>query len=62
MKTTLTPRELEVMRVLLRGLQNKHIAEELGISLGTVKVHLINISRKLGVRNRTQLALLADKL
>jgi DNA-binding NarL/FixJ family response regulator len=49
----LTARQMEVLRLLGRGLTNKHIARELGIAEGTVKVHLLAVFRALDVRNRT---------
>jgi DNA-binding NarL/FixJ family response regulator len=51
----LTPREREIVASLCRGNSNKMIARELGISEGTVKVHLVNIFAKLGISNRTTL-------
>jgi DNA-binding NarL/FixJ family response regulator len=54
----LTPRELEILERLDRGLQNKTIAFELGISSCTVKVHIRNIMKKLNATNRTQVAFL----
>jgi len=48
----LTKKELEVIRHLVKGLSNKEIASELGISPGTVNTHLDNIYRKLDVSNR----------
>lgn len=54
-----TPRELDVLRHLSAGLQNKLIAHELGLQESTVKVHLRHIMRKLHVTCRTQAALLA---
>jgi DNA-binding NarL/FixJ family response regulator len=54
----ITPREMELIQRLNRGLQNKLIAHELGISESTVKVHLRNIMRKLRATNRTQVAVL----
>jgi LuxR family maltose regulon positive regulatory protein len=50
----LTARELEVLRLLESGLLNRQIADELVISLGTVKRHTANIYGKLGVETRTQ--------
>lgn len=50
-----TPREVTVLRLLVRGMPNKMIAHILGISMGTVKVHMKNIMRKAGVRNRVHL-------
>ena len=49
----LTPQQLRVLDMICRGLQNKHIAYELDISVTTVKVHVTEILRKLGVRSRT---------
>jgi DNA-binding NarL/FixJ family response regulator len=50
----LTPRELEVLRLMKLGLTNRQIAEELVISLGTAKNHVEHIIAKLGVSDRTQ--------
>ena len=52
----LTPREKEVIPLLARGLLIKEIADELGISLNTAKLHSCNIYRKLGVNNKTELS------
>ena len=52
--TSLTVRELEVLRLIARGMPNKQIAAELGISLRTVEGHLNNIFGKLGVASRTE--------
>lgn len=52
----LTERELEVLAMVARGHQNKTIAAELRLSEHTVKIHLHNIIRKLGVHNRTEAA------
>jgi DNA-binding NarL/FixJ family response regulator len=49
-----TPRHVELLRLLQRGLQNKAIAHELGIAEGTVRNHLHSLMKRLGVRNRTQ--------
>jgi DNA-binding CsgD family transcriptional regulator len=49
----LTPRELEVLRVMAHGLTVRHAAERLSISPATVKTHLEHIYYKLGVRERT---------
>jgi two-component system, NarL family, nitrate/nitrite response regulator NarL len=58
----LTPRELEVLRLLRRGYSNKAIARELDeLAESTVKVHVTRIFRKLGVVNRTQAATAADR-
>jgi DNA-binding NarL/FixJ family response regulator len=58
----LTAREREVSELVAQGLSNKHIARQLDVSEGTVKIHLHNIYRKLGVMNRTTLAALALRL
>ena len=50
----LSERELEVLRLVSRGLSNRQIAEALFVTLGTVKKHLNNIFGKLQVKNRTQ--------
>ena len=58
----LSIREQEVMRLASKGLANKQIARKLGLSDGTVKIHLHNIYQKLGVPNRTALtALVVDR-
>jgi DNA-binding NarL/FixJ family response regulator len=53
----LTPREWEVLVAMARGLSNRDIAAELGIGLGTVRVHGHGIMQKLEVANRTQAVL-----
>lgn len=58
----LTGRELEVLLYIVDGLSNKDIAEKLCITHHTVKAHLTNIFRKLGVENRTQAAVAAKSL
>jgi len=50
----ISDRELEVLALLAQGKQNKQIAQELSVSLGTVKTHTNNINRKLGTTNRGQ--------
>jgi len=52
----LTPREIEIVRMVVEGLRNKVIAERLYLSEGTIKVHLHNIYEKLKVNSRLQLA------
>jgi DNA-binding NarL/FixJ family response regulator len=50
----LTPREEQILALVIRIQRDKAIAEALGIGLGTVHVHLANIFKKLGVHNRDQ--------
>jgi DNA-binding NarL/FixJ family response regulator len=57
----LTPREREVLALLADGLPNKLIARRLDISEKTVKAHLTNIFQRIGVTDRTQAALWAQK-
>lgn len=57
----LTQRQLDVLALLARGLPNKRIARELGLSEGTVKVHLLAIFRALEVSNRTEAVVAAQK-
>jgi NarL family two-component system response regulator LiaR len=55
----LTGRELEVLAMLVKGLSNSEISEQLSISMATVKYHLTNIFAKLGAKNRVEAATLA---
>jgi DNA-binding CsgD family transcriptional regulator len=48
----LTPREYQVAVLVSRGMSNKEVARELGVSDGTVKLHVHNIFQKIGARNR----------
>jgi DNA-binding NarL/FixJ family response regulator len=59
MREALTSRETETLRLLARGLANKEIAGELGISEMTVKTHVSNVLSKLDLASRTQAALFA---
>jgi two-component system nitrate/nitrite response regulator NarP len=52
---SLSPREQEIVKLLAANLRSNEIAERLGISLGTVKVHLHNVYGKLGLSDRTDL-------
>ncbi len=56
----LTPREIEMVGMVARGLRNKEMSERLAISEGTVKIHLHHIYRKLKVENRVELILYAQ--
>lgn len=58
---SLTERQLDVLRLLAKGLPNKLIARELTLSEGTVKVHILAIFRTLNVNNRTEAVIAAAK-
>lgn len=58
---SLAPRERELIRFVRQGLRNREIAQELGVTEGTVKVYLHGIFEKLGVSSRTELAVRADE-
>lgn len=60
-ETKLTDREQEVLDMVGAGLPNKTIARRLGISERTVKAHLTNVFQRLGVTDRTQAALWAQR-
>jgi DNA-binding NarL/FixJ family response regulator len=55
----LTAREEEVLLLVARGLTNAELADELHISLSTVKTHLASLMAKLGARNRVEMAMWA---
>lgn len=59
---TLTPREIDVLRLLALGKTNRQIAQEIHLSLSTVKGHLERLISKLGVSDRTQAAVKAVEL
>ena len=59
---SLTPQQFRVLTMVCDGLLNKQIAYELNVSEATVKAHVTAIFRKLGVRTRTQAALLLQQL
>ena len=56
MRESLTPREVEVLRLLALGHTNRRISEQLSFSLSTIKNHVQSILEKLGVCDRTQAA------
>jgi DNA-binding NarL/FixJ family response regulator len=58
----LTPREREIVKLVCRGMKNKEIAETLLITPGTVKVHLMHIFEKTGVKDRFELAIQGARL
>ena len=60
-RPALAPRERQLVSFVRKGLRNREIAAELGVTEGTVKVYLHAIFEKLGVGNRTELAIRADE-
>jgi two-component system nitrate/nitrite response regulator NarP len=60
-RPALAPRERQLIRFVRQGLRNKEIANELGVTEGTVKVYMHGIFEKLGVSTRTELAVRADE-
>ena len=58
----LTPREKQIVALICRGLRNKQIAENLHITAGTVKVHLMHIFEKTGLKDRLALAVRGREL
>ena len=60
-RTPLTPRETEVLRLMALGLPNKRIASRLAIALGTVKAHIQAILAKLDARSRTEATVIAEQ-
>jgi DNA-binding NarL/FixJ family response regulator len=59
---SLTPTQLKVLNGVCSGRLNKQIAHDLGIAEATVKAHMTALMRKLNVRNRTQVAVIAQTL
>jgi DNA-binding NarL/FixJ family response regulator len=59
LQAQLTPRELEVLKLVVSGMSNADVAEKLGVGEGTVKTHLHTVYDKLQVRGRVQLMLFA---
>ena len=60
-RPALAPRERQLVGFVRRGLRNREIAEQLGVTEGTVKVYLHAIFEKLGVSSRTELAIRAEE-
>ena len=58
--STLSPRETEIVRMVVSGLPNRELAQRLGLSEGTIKIHLNNIYKKLKVHSRLELVLHAQ--
>jgi DNA-binding NarL/FixJ family response regulator len=58
-QVALTPREVEVLGHVARGLANKEIADQLGTASGTIKMHIQNILEKLGASDRTHAVTIA---
>ncbi len=58
-RSLLSPREVDLVRLVRQGMRNRDIAEKLGITEGTVKVYLHSVFEKTGVANRTELAIRA---
>jgi DNA-binding NarL/FixJ family response regulator len=61
LKERLTPRELEVLERMARALDNQAIADQLGIAVATVRVHVQNIIQKLGAHSRLEAVILAQE-
>ncbi|HYM11824.1 MAG TPA: response regulator transcription factor [Bryobacterales bacterium] len=57
----LTPREHEIIALVSRGLKNREIADVLSIATGTVKIHIMHIFEKTGIRDRFELAMFGLK-
>lgn len=55
----LTPREIDIVRLVGQGLGNKDIALRLGVSVTTVRTHLSKVYGKMGTASRVELAILA---
>ncbi len=59
---SLSPRQTEVLRLLVQGHSNKQIARDLGLAEGTVKIHIAALFHKLGVTSRTAAAVAGARL
>lgn len=57
----LSPRELEVLELIAKGMSYQEIADQLSVSLSTIKTHASNIFSKMDVQRRTQAVMLAQK-
>lgn len=60
-RSTLTPREIEVLLLIFKGRSNREIADTLSIGEGTVRIHVSNVLLKLGVKRRTEAVAVALK-
>lgn len=60
--SSLTPQQTRILKLICVGKQNKQIAWELSLAEATVKAHITALLRRLGVRNRTQAAVLVDSV
>ncbi len=58
----LTPRQAQILDLIIRGASNKEICRDLSLSEGTVKIHVAALLRALGVRNRTEAAALGSRM
>ena len=58
---SLSPRERQLINLVRKGLRNREIADQLGVTEGTIKVYLHAVFEKLGVNSRTELAIRADE-
>ena len=61
-RASLAPREKQLIALVRKGLRNREIADQLGVTPGTVKVYLHSIFERVGVANRTELAMKSDDL
>lgn len=62
MPGTLTPRELEVAKMVTEGRGNKEIAYALGVTVSTVNAHIMRGLKKTSAKNRTHFAVLVDRM
>jgi len=59
--SNLTERQLDVVRLIAKGMSNRQIAETLHLTEGTVKIHVTAVLRALDAANRTEAVLVAQK-